>query len=203
MCVSSNRSSIIIVAVLRVEQSELCSSVTQQSQLVFRSVIWLAVFCHQVRPKPATSTNVPIAPAPPPPMMAAPQLLQRPVMLATKLSSPLPSAAPIHQVRIVNGQPCSKTGTTPLTGIVITTPVCATPTRLASPAQALNPSPVPIPTPVQPIQISSLTPEPKVRVQSASSSEGQKNRISLQWSFYSDSGSSRDADSIINQTLVV
>uniref|UniRef100_A0A674N035 PHD finger protein 21A n=1 Tax=Takifugu rubripes TaxID=31033 RepID=A0A674N035_TAKRU len=80
-------------------------------------------FQPQVRPKPATSTNVPIAPAPPPPMMAAPQLLQRPVMLATKLSSPLPSAAPIHQVRIVNGQPCSKTGTTPLTGIVITTPL--------------------------------------------------------------------------------
>uniref|UniRef100_A0A3Q3JI52 PHD-type domain-containing protein n=1 Tax=Monopterus albus TaxID=43700 RepID=A0A3Q3JI52_MONAL len=60
---------------------------------------------------------------PPPPMMAAPQLLQRPVMLATKLSSALPSAAPIHQVRIVNGQPCSKTGSAPLTGIVITTPV--------------------------------------------------------------------------------
>uniref|UniRef100_A0A674NW25 PHD finger protein 21A n=1 Tax=Takifugu rubripes TaxID=31033 RepID=A0A674NW25_TAKRU len=92
-------------------------------------------FQPQVRPKPATSTNVPIAPAPPPPMMAAPQLLQRPVMLATKLSSPLPSAAPIHQVRIVNGQPCSKTGTTPLTGIVITTPVSTAPTRLASPAQ--------------------------------------------------------------------
>uniref|UniRef100_A0AAQ5Z9V0 PHD-type domain-containing protein n=1 Tax=Amphiprion ocellaris TaxID=80972 RepID=A0AAQ5Z9V0_AMPOC len=96
-------------------------------------------FQPQVRPKPATPTNVPIAPAPPPPMMAAPQLLQRPVMLATKLSSSLPSAAPIHQVRIVNGQPCSKTGSTPLTGIVITTPVSATPTRLASPAQAPNP----------------------------------------------------------------
>uniref|UniRef100_A0A3B4XI76 PHD finger protein 21A n=1 Tax=Seriola lalandi dorsalis TaxID=1841481 RepID=A0A3B4XI76_SERLL len=82
-------------------------------------------FQPQVRPKPATPTNIPIAPAPPPPMMAAPQLLQRPVMLATKLSSSLPSAAPIHQVRIVNGQPCSKTGSTPLTGIVITTPVSA------------------------------------------------------------------------------
>uniref|UniRef100_A0A8C4NVM0 PHD finger protein 21Ab n=1 Tax=Dicentrarchus labrax TaxID=13489 RepID=A0A8C4NVM0_DICLA len=93
-------------------------------------------FQPQVRPKPATPTNIPIAPAPPPPMMAAPQLLQRPVMLATKLSSSLPSAAPIHQVRIVNGQPCSKTGSAPLTGIVITTPVSATtPTRLASPAQ--------------------------------------------------------------------
>uniref|UniRef100_A0A3P8X6A5 PHD finger protein 21A n=1 Tax=Cynoglossus semilaevis TaxID=244447 RepID=A0A3P8X6A5_CYNSE len=94
-------------------------------------------FQPQVRPKPATPTNIPIAPAPPPPMMAAPQLLQRPVMLATKLSSSLTSAAPIHQVRIVNGQPCSKTGSTPLAGIVITTPVSATPARLASPAQKL------------------------------------------------------------------
>ncbi|XP_056242995.1 PHD finger protein 21A isoform X4 [Seriola aureovittata] len=118
-------------------------------------------FQPQVRPKPATPTNIPIAPAPPPPMMAAPQLLQRPVMLATKLSSSLPSAAPIHQVRIVNGQPCSKTGSTPLTGIVITTPVSAAPTRLGSPAQAPNPSTIPNPTPAQPIQISSLTPEPK------------------------------------------
>uniref|UniRef100_A0A8C7YYV6 PHD finger protein 21Ab n=1 Tax=Oryzias sinensis TaxID=183150 RepID=A0A8C7YYV6_9TELE len=83
-----------------------------------------------VRPKLATPTNVPIAPAPPPPMMAAPQLLQRPVMLATKLSTSLPSATPIHQVRIVNGQPCSKTGTAPLTGIVITTPVSAAPTQV-------------------------------------------------------------------------
>ncbi|XP_028286003.1 PHD finger protein 21A isoform X2 [Parambassis ranga] len=118
-------------------------------------------FQPQVRPKPATPTNIPIAPAPPPPMMAAPQLLQRPVMLATKLTSSLPSAAPIHQVRIVNGQPCSKTGSTPLTGIVITTPVSATPARLASPAQAPNPTPVPTPTPTQPIQISSLSAEPK------------------------------------------
>uniref|UniRef100_A0A7N9AVK2 PHD finger protein 21Ab n=1 Tax=Mastacembelus armatus TaxID=205130 RepID=A0A7N9AVK2_9TELE len=90
-------------------------------------------FQPQVRPKLATPTNVPIAPAPPPPMMAAPQLLQRPVMLTTKLSSALSSAAPIHQVRIVNGQPCSKTGSAPLTGIVITTPVSTAPTRLASP----------------------------------------------------------------------
>uniref|UniRef100_A0A3Q2QWQ9 PHD finger protein 21A n=1 Tax=Fundulus heteroclitus TaxID=8078 RepID=A0A3Q2QWQ9_FUNHE len=101
-------------------------------------------FQPQVRPRLATPTNVPIAPAPPPPMMAAPQLLQRPVMLATKLATSLPSAAPIHQVRIVNGQPCGKTGGAPLTGIVITTPVAATPTRLASPAQALtNPAPLP------------------------------------------------------------
>ncbi|XP_029993407.1 PHD finger protein 21A isoform X3 [Sphaeramia orbicularis] len=125
----------------------------------------------QVRPKPATPTNIPIAPAPPPPMMAAPQLLQRPVMLATKLSSSLPSAAPIHQVRIVNGQPCSKTGTTPLTGIVITTPVSATATRLASPAQAPNPAPIPTPTPVQPIQISSLTTDPKQTVKTGGGAE--------------------------------
>ncbi|KAM4553157.1 PHD finger protein 21A isoform 1-T1 [Fundulus diaphanus] len=119
-------------------------------------------FQPQVRPRLATPTNVPIAPAPPP-MMAAPQLLQRPVMLATKLATSLPSAAPIHQVRIVNGQPCGKTGAAPLTGIVITTPVAATPTRIASPAQALtNPAPLPAPpAPAPPIQISSLIPEPK------------------------------------------
>ncbi|XP_035981417.1 PHD finger protein 21A isoform X6 [Fundulus heteroclitus] len=123
-------------------------------------------FQPQVRPRLATPTNVPIAPAPPPPMMAAPQLLQRPVMLATKLATSLPSAAPIHQVRIVNGQPCGKTGGAPLTGIVITTPVAATPTRLASPAQALtNPAPLPAPpAPAPPIQISSLIPEPKQTV---------------------------------------
>ncbi|XP_067447133.1 PHD finger protein 21A isoform X2 [Thunnus thynnus] len=134
-------------------------------------------FQPQVRPKPATPTNIPIAPAPPPPMMAAPQLLQRPVMLATKLSSPLPSAAPIHQVRIVNGQPCGKTGSTPLTGIVITTPVSATAARLASPAQAPNPAPVPTPTPAQPIQISSLTADPKT-VKSGGGAE-QKIVVSL------------------------
>lgn len=51
-------------------------------------------FPNQVRPKPPASNNiVPIAPAPaptsgpPPPMVAAPtQMLQRPIMLATKLS---------------------------------------------------------------------------------------------------------------------
>ncbi|XP_062277143.1 PHD finger protein 21A isoform X1 [Scomber scombrus] len=122
-------------------------------------------FQPQVRPKPATPANVPIAPAPPPPMMAAPQLLQRPVMLATKLSSSLPSAAPIHQVRIVNGQPCSKTGSTPLTGIVITTPISAAAARLASPASVAPP------TPVKPIQISSLTAEPKQTVKSGGGAE--------------------------------
>uniref|UniRef100_A0A3P9QAI3 PHD finger protein 21A n=1 Tax=Poecilia reticulata TaxID=8081 RepID=A0A3P9QAI3_POERE len=114
---------------------QVASRLTNQSSEPVRLVSKNAVV---VRPRLATPTNVPIAPAPPPPMMAAPQLLQRPVMLATKLATSLPSAAPIHQVRIVNGQPCGKTGATPLTGIVITTPVTATPTRLASPAQALT-----------------------------------------------------------------
>ncbi|XP_074489498.1 PHD finger protein 21A isoform X7 [Sebastes fasciatus] len=135
-------------------------------------------FQPQVRPKPATPTNVHIAPAPPPPMMAAPQLLQRPVMLATKLSSSLPSAAPIHQVRIVNGQPCSKTGSTPLTGIVITTPVSAASTRLASPAQAHHLTPILTPTPARTIQISSLTTEPKQTVKSGGGAE-QKVVVSL------------------------
>uniref|UniRef100_A0A8B9HFS4 PHD finger protein 21A n=1 Tax=Astyanax mexicanus TaxID=7994 RepID=A0A8B9HFS4_ASTMX len=83
-----------------------------------------------VRPKPIPPNNVPIAPAPPPPMMAAPQLLQRPVMLTTKLTPALPaSAGPIHQVRIVNGQPIPKTTnatgatTAQLTGIVISGPM--------------------------------------------------------------------------------
>ncbi|XP_029993412.1 PHD finger protein 21A isoform X8 [Sphaeramia orbicularis] len=147
---------------------QVASKLTNQSSEPVRLVSKNAMV---VRPKPATPTNIPIAPAPPPPMMAAPQLLQRPVMLATKLSSSLPSAAPIHQVRIVNGQPCSKTGTTPLTGIVITTPVSATATRLASPAQAPNPAPIPTPTPVQPIQISSLTTDPKQTVKTGGGAE--------------------------------
>ncbi|XP_055011843.1 PHD finger protein 21A [Boleophthalmus pectinirostris] len=121
----------------------------------------------RVRPKPVTPTNVPIAPAPPPPMMAAPQLLQRPVMLATKLATSLPSAAPIHQVRIVNGQPCAKPGNTPLTGIVITTPVSAAATRLASPAHP----PSAVPATAQPIQISSITAEPKQTVKAVSAAE--------------------------------
>ncbi|XP_051917082.1 PHD finger protein 21A isoform X2 [Hippocampus zosterae] len=114
----------------------------------------------QVRPKPASPANIPIAPAPPPPMMAAPQLLQRPVMLATKLSPSLSSAAPIHQLRIVNGQPCVKTGAAPLTGIVIATPTTAA--CLASPARAPDPASVaPAPIPAQPLQISGVTAEPK------------------------------------------
>ncbi|XP_023673118.1 PHD finger protein 21Aa isoform X8 [Paramormyrops kingsleyae] len=85
-------------------------------------------FLPQVRPKPATPNNVPIAPALPPPMMAAPQLLQRPVMLTAKMpSAPLgPSGGPVHQVHIVNGQPCATIAKNlsggQLTGIVITTP---------------------------------------------------------------------------------
>ncbi|XP_020311351.1 PHD finger protein 21A isoform X2 [Oncorhynchus kisutch] len=102
-------------------------------------------FQPQVRPKPVTpNNNVPIAPAPPPAMMAAPQLLQRgPVMLTTKLSSSslTSSAGPIHQVRIVNGQPCASAGaksgqhTGTVTGIVITAPASA---RLATPKQTLQ-----------------------------------------------------------------
>nr|XP_046212677.1 PHD finger protein 21A isoform X6 [Oncorhynchus gorbuscha] len=101
-------------------------------------------FQPQVRPKPVTPNNVPIAPAPPPAMMAAPQLLQRgPVMLTTKLSSSslTSSAGPIHQVRIVNGQPCASAGaksgqhTGTVTGIVITAPASA---RLATPKQTLQ-----------------------------------------------------------------
>ncbi|XP_055790820.1 PHD finger protein 21A isoform X3 [Salvelinus fontinalis] len=98
-----------------------------------------------VRPKPATpNNNVPIAPAPPPAMMAAPQLLQRgPVMLTTKLSSSslTSSTGPIHQVRIVNGQPCASAGaksgqhTGTVTGIVITAPASA---RLTTPKQTLQ-----------------------------------------------------------------
>uniref|UniRef100_A0A8C7V6S4 PHD-type domain-containing protein n=1 Tax=Oncorhynchus mykiss TaxID=8022 RepID=A0A8C7V6S4_ONCMY len=71
---------------------------------------------------------VPIAPAPLRPMMTALQLLQRgPVMLTNKLSpSSLPSSAGlIHQVRIINGQPCAAKSGQPtgmLTGIVITAP---------------------------------------------------------------------------------
>ncbi|XP_067293122.1 PHD finger protein 21A isoform X3 [Pseudorasbora parva] len=84
-------------------------------------------FQPQVRPKPPMPINVPIAPAPPP-MVAAP-LIQRPLMLTTKLTSSLPaSTGPIHQVRIVNGQQCTTidktttavtSSTTQVTGIVI------------------------------------------------------------------------------------
>uniref|UniRef100_A0A673XH12 PHD finger protein 21Aa n=1 Tax=Salmo trutta TaxID=8032 RepID=A0A673XH12_SALTR len=104
-------------------------------------------FVPQVRPNPATPTStVPIAPAPPPPMLAAPQLLQRPVMLTTKLTSTslASTTGPIHQVRIVNGQPCASiTKTLPsaqLTGIVITSPATITATTPLTSASA-PPSP--------------------------------------------------------------
>nr|XP_014030606.1 unnamed protein product [Salmo salar] len=102
-------------------------------------------FVPQVRPNPATPTStVPIAPAPPPPMLAAPQLLQRPVMLTTKLTSTslASTTGPIHQVRIVNGQPCASiTKTLPsaqLTGIVITSPATITATTPLATHQTLQ-----------------------------------------------------------------
>uniref|UniRef100_A0A8C1HV51 PHD finger protein 21Ab n=2 Tax=Cyprinus carpio TaxID=7962 RepID=A0A8C1HV51_CYPCA len=85
------------------------------TRIVSKNVIVVTMVCFltqphstiaQVRPKPPTPINVPIAPAPPP-MVAAP-LIQRPLMLTTKLTSSLPtSAGPIHQVHIVNGQQCA------------------------------------------------------------------------------------------------
>nr|XP_046202302.1 PHD finger protein 21A-like isoform X1 [Oncorhynchus gorbuscha]XP_046202303.1 PHD finger protein 21A-like isoform X1 [Oncorhynchus gorbuscha] len=104
-------------------------------------------FVPQVRPNPATPTptpTVPIAPAPPPPMLAAPQLLQRPVMLTTKLTSTslASTTGPIHQVRVVNGQPCASiTKTLPsaqLTGIVITSPATITATTPLATHQTLQ-----------------------------------------------------------------
>uniref|UniRef100_A0A4W5MNR6 PHD finger protein 21Aa n=1 Tax=Hucho hucho TaxID=62062 RepID=A0A4W5MNR6_9TELE len=121
-------------------------------------------FLTQVRPKPATPTptsTVPIAPAPPPPMLAAPQLLQRPVMLTTKLTSTslASTTGPIHQVRIVNGQPCTSiTKILPsaqLTGIVITSPATITATTPLATHQTL--------------QIRSLSPDTKTSVSAPSS----------------------------------
>ena len=82
-------------------------------------------------------------------MMAAPQLLQRPLMLATKLSptslapSLGPCSGPVHQVRIVNGQPCAAAAAhtqpaAPVAGIVIATP--ASSARLATPTHTLQAS---------------------------------------------------------------
>lgn len=127
----------------------------------------------QVRPKPATPTptsTVPIAPAPPPPMLAAPQLLQRPVMLTTKLTSTslASTTGPIHQVRIVNGQPCASiTKTLPsaqLTGIVITSPATITATLATH----------------QTLQIRSLSPDTKVR--GGGTKRGRANLICLNYS---------------------
>ncbi|KAM5137959.1 LOW QUALITY PROTEIN: PHD finger protein 21A [Mantella aurantiaca] len=94
-------------------------------------------FLPQVRPKPAAQNNIPIAPAPPP-MLAAPQLIQRPVMLTTKLTST--SQNSIHPVRIVNGQPTAISKAFPtaqLTSIVIAAPG----TRLAAPQTLQLPRP--------------------------------------------------------------
>lgn len=96
-------------------------------------------FLPQVRPKPVVPNNVPIAPAPPP-MLAAPQLIQRPVMLTTKFTPTTQNS--IHPVRLVNGQPGTVAKTFPtaqLTSIVIAAPG----TRLATPQnlQLSRPSP--------------------------------------------------------------
>ncbi|CAH2325906.1 PHD finger 21A isoform X1 [Pelobates cultripes] len=96
-------------------------------------------FLPQVRPKPAAQNNIPIAPAPPP-MLAAPQLIQRPVMLTTKLTPT--SQNSIHPVRIVNGQPTAISkafSTAQLTSIVIAAPG----TRLAAPQTLQLPKPNP------------------------------------------------------------
>ncbi|XP_048339765.1 PHD finger protein 21A isoform X5 [Sphaerodactylus townsendi] len=84
-------------------------------------------FLPQVRPKPVAQNNIPIAPAPPPPMLAAPQLIQRPVMLTTKFTpASLPSSQnSMHPVRVVNGQTATIAKTFPmaqLTSIVIAAP---------------------------------------------------------------------------------
>ncbi|XP_078245796.1 PHD finger protein 21A isoform X3 [Pogona vitticeps] len=91
-------------------------------------------FLPQVRPKPVAQNNIPIAPAPPPPMLAAPQLIQRPVMLTTKFTpTSIPSSQnSIHPVRVVNGQTATIAKTFPvaqLTSIVIAAPGA----RLAGP----------------------------------------------------------------------
>uniref|UniRef100_A0AAY4B1R9 PHD finger protein 21A n=1 Tax=Denticeps clupeoides TaxID=299321 RepID=A0AAY4B1R9_9TELE len=95
-------------------------------------------FLPQVRPKPTPPTTaVPIAPLPS--MLAAPQLLQRPVVLTTTLTATSVPAtpSPIHQVRILNGQPCTTIAKTlptgQLTGIVIAAPITASPLQLATP----------------------------------------------------------------------
>ncbi|XP_030187975.1 PHD finger protein 21A isoform X8 [Lynx canadensis] len=89
-------------------------------------------FLPQVRPKPVAQNNIPIAPAPPP-MLAAPQLIQRPVMLTKFTPTTLPTSQnSIHPVRVVNGQTATIAKTFPmaqLTSIVIATPG----TRLAGP----------------------------------------------------------------------
>ncbi|XP_064168390.1 PHD finger protein 21A-like isoform X2 [Anguilla rostrata] len=70
-----------------------------------------------VRPKLVTPT-VAIAPAPPP-MVSAPPALQQPLMLATQLTA---ASGPIHQVRILNGQPHAPAPAGQLASIVFAAP---------------------------------------------------------------------------------
>ncbi|XP_058519099.1 PHD finger protein 21A isoform X4 [Ochotona princeps] len=99
---------------------------TEAVQIVAKNTVTL------VRPKPVAQNNIPIAPAPPP-MLAAPQLIQRPVMLTKFTPTTLPASQnSIHPVRVVNGQTATIAKTFPmaqLTSIVIATPG----TRLAGP----------------------------------------------------------------------
>ncbi|XP_078540518.1 PHD finger protein 21A isoform X2 [Lissotriton helveticus] len=106
---------------------------TEAFQILTKNTVTL------VRPKPVVPNNIPIAPAPPP-MLAAPQLIQRPVMLTTKFTPTTQNS--IHPVRLVNGQPGTVAKTFPtaqLTSIVIAAPG----TRLATPQnlQLSRPSP--------------------------------------------------------------
>ncbi|XP_069077835.1 PHD finger protein 21A isoform X2 [Pleurodeles waltl] len=106
---------------------------TEAFQILTKNTVTL------VRPKPVVPNNVPIAPAPPP-MLAAPQLIQRPVMLTTKFTPTTQNS--VHPVRLVNGQPGTVAKTFPtaqLTSIVIAAPG----TRLATPQnlQLSRPSP--------------------------------------------------------------
>ncbi|KAJ8413134.1 hypothetical protein AAFF_G00107160 [Aldrovandia affinis] len=103
-----------------------------------------------VRPKPITPNNVPIAPAPPP-MMAAPQLLQRPVMLTTKLTATsLPSATGPIHQVRIMNGQSCSTIAKTLPAGQLTGIVITTPARLASP---------------QTLQISSLSPDKTVKAQ--------------------------------------
>ncbi|XP_051740573.1 PHD finger protein 21A isoform X3 [Ctenopharyngodon idella] len=147
-------------------------------------------FQPQVRPKPPMPINVPIAPAPPPPMVAAP-LIQRPLMLTTKLTSSLPaSAGPIHQVRIVNGQQCAtidKTtttvtgGTTQVTGIVISPAQTLQISNLNSDLKTVKPQggPEQVVTSTPPSSSPSLPPPPPAKVRREESPQKLAFMVSL------------------------
>ncbi|KAG7257230.1 hypothetical protein CRUP_027397, partial [Coryphaenoides rupestris] len=77
--------------------------------------------------------------------MAAPQLLQRPVMVAAKMAPS--SVTPIHQLRILNGQTTPAT----LTGIVITTSTRLNPAPPPSSTQPIGSPAPPPPSSTQPI----------------------------------------------------